>query len=879
MTINPTPTDTDPKYHVSLSDGTTTIGLVLCDMNGKKNLRSFKPVPVPRSVLKTFTGNTKYSDDTPGYTTIAQDDWSGGRGQEDFEANTTRFFDSYRADTTKGDIIPGPLETETTGYFDYTAFETVSDGYTVTATLETRWASDITPASTISCRRFDVKIKGIKKTSVYPFTLTGEIYTDSSGPNALVSATTVAPVVISSLPTKDYTIVSFNFPAVSLTSGTKYWISVKASAGAKFIFARNTAAASSIYTKTTGSWSSAVAGKKLVSRFFSSAQGEAIFFEYRNLEYFCLKSDDYQAPKLFYNGYRGLVRTTSADNTITKTSLTLTLNELSGKIIKVIAGPGSKESINWRLIVSNTAGANADIVVSPAWKVAQTVATDFVILGCNTWTEVSTTPAYTTLLKYPITDVCTTDDIVYFAQGEEQSDSYICKMKWGSGAHSFAKDGSNTKATYLASWYDASGTQKIARSYNNCSVAVSSKIVWTGNLGWGAAVDTGDDSRITNLATFGRPDNLWVLKEGEFGIVESNKYKKMSPNEYRSMLSEQNGQAWLSHDVYLYFTFLDGMERFYQQHLDDKGPNRDEGMTGDRKGTIKHFVGYAGRFYAAYDALDTGYSCVFCYTPGTDGFHEIYRAPMGERIRRLGIQVMPGDTVDRMWVSQEERIVWLPVALNPRKQSGYTYFSGSEVVSSWIDAERIDVVKIFKQIKAQTEKLNTTHQYVTFEYQTDSEESDDDWHDCATTIDTSPIDETSLANIRGKRFRYRVTLYTNDSTKYARVRAISMDVKTIEPLRWSYAMTLKAQDEPKDTQGDDATYEISGVPTALTRLETFTDILNAWAAAGTPLTMCTRFSNHNNKTVTIDPPLSNPIKNIPDDQFEKHVYQLTAMEI
>ena len=117
MTV--TATSAYPTRHASLSDGTTTIEFNFTDGQGKVNEQSFRAQPYPRQALKTSQGESKYSDLEPPYLAIAQDDFTGGRGNEDFEADTSRYFDGNVADTSKeSGVVIGGLEKYTTGYRD-----------------------------------------------------------------------------------------------------------------------------------------------------------------------------------------------------------------------------------------------------------------------------------------------------------------------------------------------------------------------------------------------------------------------------------------------------------------------------------------------------------------------------------------------------------------------------------------------------------------------------------------------------------------------------------------------------------------------------------------------------------------------------------------
>src|SRR3990167_6440334 len=88
VTINVASTK-NPTHHLSLSDGTTTVGLILPD--GAQGIRE---IPYSPSTFKTSSGGTTYSDFEPPYAFEQQDTWEGGRGLENFRKDNTRFYDS-----------------------------------------------------------------------------------------------------------------------------------------------------------------------------------------------------------------------------------------------------------------------------------------------------------------------------------------------------------------------------------------------------------------------------------------------------------------------------------------------------------------------------------------------------------------------------------------------------------------------------------------------------------------------------------------------------------------------------------------------------------------------------------------------------------------
>ena len=63
------------------------------------------------------------------------------------------------------------------------------------------------------------------------------------------------------------------------------------------------------------------------------------------------------------------------------------------------------------------------------------------------------------------------------------------------------------------------------------------------------------------------------------------------------------------------------------------------------------------------------------------------------------------------------------------------------------------------------------------------------------------------------------------------------------------------------------------------RVETAATQLKTWANAATPLTMNSRFSVYDNKTVVINPIATNPVKISSSDQLEEILVNATLLEL
>lgn len=106
-----------PTHHVILTDKEgNRLGLISVGNNGRPDDKAMNRNPIDRTAMKTTQGNSKYSDFEFPYTPIPQDTFTGGRGQDEFERNVTRYRDSFRMNTRReGKAFLGAQESYGTG--------------------------------------------------------------------------------------------------------------------------------------------------------------------------------------------------------------------------------------------------------------------------------------------------------------------------------------------------------------------------------------------------------------------------------------------------------------------------------------------------------------------------------------------------------------------------------------------------------------------------------------------------------------------------------------------------------------------------------------------------------------------------------------------
>jgi hypothetical protein len=819
-------------------------------------------------------GGTKYADLQGPYISLPQSDWSGGRGQEDAENDSTKFFDSYRMNTfMPGRAILGPQETYGTGYRDQDNLMPGSVTF-VSLTGATRFLAQKFTASAYNA---DKVYLWIRKVGTPTGNLTVELCSDNAGdPGTVRKTVTLAPATITDTRSEFY---AFDWATTYTLSAASFHIKVYGASGdtATNHWEVGTNAATGTTQKSTAgtSWASATG----VDLYFRIVDADdtwiAMFYEYRGQLYFVTAPDDSTAPEVFMNGDRGSADSNSgALTTLVDATKAWTTNEWAGCVCVLNSGPGARDEQNWRTITSNTATA---LTVSPAWATTHTTSTAYTIVGSNKFTAQAGHG-----LTEPVTDVLISKNVVYYAQGDETAlrrhREYNNAGTWT--ATDWDDDGGANYAKYFQIIEDPVNGPQIWKANDaaasEASVARADAQAWGTDLTFGTAIVVGDrDERISGLETYGDPATLWVLKEGSLWDVANDIPNEKPLREMKQVASFKNGKAHLVQGVYLYFSMLHSLERYFRNNLDDVGPWSGAGLPADRQGSIYHMQGYPGYFFCALDGGDSNYSSVLIST-GHGDWHEFYRAPeTGQRIRRLHLQVIPGDTVDRLWVSQGTDVLWLPIPSNtrdPYRDSNYRYTHEGHIISSWHYANLHDVTKFWNSLKVFAENLSGTAQIIEAEYQTDGAIETDTWTAVNGTFNTVPVEEVgfkSANNLTGRRLRYRLRFLTTDNTKSPKMKATVVEALGRVAPKWEYPMTFRAADENMDIEGDDDSY---------VAIDTLIDQLDTWAASPIPLTMNNAFVLYDDKIVFADPTSLKPVTIIVDDQLEVQIAQMTVYE-
>ncbi len=979
-------------HHIALSDGKKTIGLICCDSKGAADPFNISASPNQRSSLRTKSGTTKYEDLEEPWSATAQDDWGGGRALEDYEADTTRFFDSRRCQTAFTQIYNGPLDYYATGLKNAMTNHPGSVHWKMIE-AGTAYAIKLVLSGSMAVGQIYIMLRRRGKPEA---NLTVSLHQNSSGvPGAEIVhhdyTTTEIPDIMSEFR-------KFTFPQQTLAAGT-YWIKVTSTKGDlsdhwEIGFKPVTGANNTLVYKSA--WSPYV-NYELTYRICAADTGRKTrFFNYKQL-IFALTQTDTGSPKLYINGDIGMADSNSGQmSQVIDATKSWATDQWAGCRVGIIGGKGIEEAESvWRTITSNT---STTLTVDHPWTITQDTTTVYIITDTERFIEI---PAGTHGLTGYVTDIQVINDIVYFAQGDSIA---IRKMKWENGSWASMADQYthtingvsttvNNCAMYLQVVRDTTGLV-LWRAQNkdaNNQISISQTAVtdWLTTpitvADYTTTIDENNDDVYTTGVDFSKPDDtaimykvttgtisgtehpvfrvmlqgsednviyediqyididasagvyyfackstkryrrlnitieagttsaltsvkvetvnhskfigthifkddfgkvtslleypmmmnslyrtLWIFREGMIHSVSSEgAVDTINLPELTSVMEEWNGKGAMSHNVYFYFRWMkSGIQRYYNQQVDSVGPDRDTGLPDDRQGQIADLMGYPGRYFAAIDAEDEGYSSVLLNN--NQGWHEIYRAPnAGERITAMGYQAISGSRPDRLWIAVGDDIVWLVMPSNTLKayydkEAEYTH--ESVLVSSWMSIGMVDVIKQWGSMNIMAENLEDEAVYIEADYQIDQ---DPTWYQMAEFYVESPTQEIKFkANfgVTAKRLRYRLRLQTNDCKRTPFIKAVVLKTVIKVGTKYCYAMSCRNLVDDKNLRG-----EVEDI-NPWERLDT----LVKWANNATALHMEAFTYPFDDKIVFIDPPT---VSNLRETRTPGNLLQLTVNEI
>lgn len=827
----------------------TEMGLILCDRKGNPLPTTISQSSSPNSVLRISQGAPGYSDFELPYTPVLQDSWVGGRGAKDFESGTTRYSESEGVDTANGRITLGPAPVTIANNIAWVSNHSVG-----TASAEYQWqtmtapdylASRFTFAGAYRIRTVKVRFRAL---SIGTFRVV--IWNESAGLPGTIVARSKAITITNYSPDGGISfgdMVEYNVPiSASLTTGN-YYIGIECSYNTLRVDTRTGSSIGSLYNYVGPSWAG-TADQVLKVQYSYDGTGVSWFFDYHGLTYVVKNFDDGTGVEVFRNGLHEYALAGCTTEEI-KTPWNLSGLNLAGKKLRILSGTGSTQTSTWRTIMSNTqTGTNDTIYLNPAdaFEVAPDMTSEIVVQGMDKMFVIAS-HGLTKITGQPIV----ANNFVYFPQG---SATNIRKMRLNLAVHEWADDGTNKADLAILCPKTTGGYQMWTADISTGMVYSADLVtVWATALTFAASNDgkpvSVSGAQITGMVPYGTPTIPYILKEDGFGNINNGIYSDMPINNMiEKMRSRVNGRVVAVSDIYLFFSMVGGrLERYYDQHLDDVGVDRDEGLPANQQGEVTSILTLPGRLFISVNAGELGYSAI--YQNNGQGWHEYYRAPLGGRIRKIAYQNIEGG-VSRILVSQEESVVALHYSTKPTETSGYLYQTSGWLRSARIFGSMRDVRKFFKSATLFSEGLVGVGGYtsVRVQYRTDENQT---WQDAVKLLETSMIDKTDLSvanDVSGRWFEYKLILRgkTSNNTLTPEVDAVLLDGITRVPPKegWTLYFLL-----------DDTLRDYSGLSVKKT-VQDYMEQLRAWSDSREtpcPLTMISTIPAFNNKMVVIDP--------------------------
>ena len=473
--INVGPEVIQPTHDVQLTDmNGTTVGLILSNPNGSPNPRGMLQGAMPRTAMQTSQGGTGYDDMEMPFTVEVQTSMIGGRAQDDFSKDKTRYADGFRMDTTGVFPIMGPAVDEQSGYME--AELAWGPNPTIYPNGQTTLDPDIAPdgAYNVTSLYHKYIVTGTKTFTGISWFLKGwtgalTIYYGFGSVNAVTGYYDL-PNAVTVYGTGQDKWVYLPTPPKTVTNAVVTW----GFNTSKRVYSWKTVpdpAISSWYHpggNVSLPWTEYLLPRYTLftSKLHFNTQSDYKFFEYKRQLYMFRNGLDKQSGAIYMNGYRGGCLSNASNLNELRTGLTLVKDELKGAVAMITNGPGELEDQPWREIVSNdTAGV---ITVSSPWKQVQTTASEYVILGTNKWSVVDNCS-----FDKAITSVIEAEEYLVVSFGEAKPLKFVKQALVASvwTTTVYTSTNANHLFHYLALTQDTQGKSQLwAANANSCQV-------------------------------------------------------------------------------------------------------------------------------------------------------------------------------------------------------------------------------------------------------------------------------------------------------------------------------------------------------------------------------------------------------------------------
>lgn len=751
--------------------------------------------------LVTGGGQGKYGDFEPRFAHIEQRDWSGGRGQEDFSDDPTRYFDSLNMWTpTPGTFMPSlfwnwvhGLRNEDYYWFteDWNVWGQERGSFFTTWEYGTPFTANATYNAKHAYIMVWVPITGYSPGDPPAQNFTVKIRNDSTGSPGTVVQTSDTIDIWDVATFGDFAILKFTFSTpASLTAANDYWFCVETNS-IDYMITDNDKTATA--KSSDDSWSTETADlPKMYFRLTDADEARYLIpFEHHRAQMAIAVYEDGTNSKLYMEGDRGKA-TAGSGASITDSNEGLrgawTADQWIGAWVWIIDGTG--EGQRREITDSDSSGV---IAVSPNWDVTPDATSQYIIYNTNDWFEVDAGGTGLTSVK----NVIVANNVIYFAQGYGVN---IRRARWDSTASPPAM-GYDDDGTNDADAIDLQGN-KIVKATNDDGRVMHAKIKsWGTDLTFknlGEALSSGYN--FTNLL---KTDKLYAFREDGIYYYNNGPWEEL-PINLRYMPLPTNGQAVVKAEQTTYFNWSHSIQAMAGQSVTDINPNRDAGLPDGRQGPVSAMTVHPAGVFYSIDAGSSGESSVAVWDGR--GHHEVLRIKLsGIRVRSLMFRSAP-EVRPRLTIGFGGELIYQTYPLhhmNPSKDSGALFVPHGYLVTSVIDMGNKSLKKLFKDIEVVSEGASTTEYY----YQADDDIGTNTWKfigDNAIKYNTLAFSNPDLATINAlsnvKELRIKASFIQQGSTTNLPINT-SLSVKGVgrTPVkhRWPVVIDLL---KPVDNQ-------------------------------------------------------------------------------
>lgn len=802
----------DPTHDLSLTDGTTTIGLIFA--GGPRVLQEI-PLSPPAQAFE-----------------IEQRNWIGGQGRRRYDDDPTGYFDSdYIWTMTEGRVFPSlqwrfanSLRSADTslpnGSVSFAYWKLY--GNTPASRIARYLSISFAASATYSADKGYLWIRRVGT----PGTLTFELCANSAGNPGTVLQTVTKTTSNITDTVSVYQVFDWT-STEALTSGTTYHIKIYGAssdnAANHWEVLGNSAGTSSKYSSDNSSWTSAT-----ISMFYRVTDADA---PNRQFKFFMLDGglyalgmhDSGAASIIRQNGTRGTA-TAATSTTLTNTNVTMTTNIHANAKIRIFDGTGDGQIRN---ISSNTA---TQFTVSPAWEITPDTTSRYVVFSSDDWPAVTGTPGLGAAKDKPLV----VSGIAYIPQGQSVN---IRRMRVNASSHDFAADGTN-KADKLGLNVEGAAPLIYAANAATSKIKSASVVAWGTDLTFGTEKAIGgSEYRITNLFSHNRV--LKVFKEDgpytyQNGIVEKdgNNFSDVADPTTGLGVGTQNGTLWWgwAHSIVRQIgSSVDDMLNFKRGY---------DGVQEPRKGYLSCVVSALGWLFFVIDGGADNYSSIICWNGM--GWHEVFRGwATGIRIRNAFWQ--PNiEARGRLWFDVGGDIAYITfpyLASNPLKDTSLPYQHEGVIITSTYDAHDQNLYKILSLLRVFLDSGTAE-----VDYQINANVGTSTWT-VLGTADSTPVEDLALNLGEVFQIRFRFRLQSSASLTPAVLSGWQLSGRMMPLEKYQYLATFKT-DSDQTTFTDEPDHD----PNTL-----FSQLLS-WATTQKKLTMRTQGSSSDQKVVTVSLP-------------------------